>query len=269
MSDHNTRYRNDGQQQPSKRSKFVEPVVSFSPAPYPLNKLNRYLDNPPDFNQLLKNYTPPPLPPSNSPSFTIPILHETMKADFQISHLGTVFTAHPDHLVPVVPGRLDYLCVIKQFLLDPFPSTSSSSSSSSSTPTPASTSTKPKGIDLGCGPCAIYALLGSREFSWSFDCLEIDPSSVESATKLLQSNSIPPSSIRVIPGHDYFASISTSTTTTTTTTTTTKSLRLLLPLAQELSSGVCYSFLMCNPPFYDSSQTKQKQKVSERSERVL
>ena len=75
------------------------------------------------------------------------------------------------YLIPPVPGRLDYLLYLKDFLSERFNLNSD----------------KPlKGLDMGSGANAIYCILGAQHFGWSMVGAESDAKAVEIAKKNIQ-----------------------------------------------------------------------------------
>lgn len=74
------------------------------------------------------------------------------------------YTLPNGYLCPAVPGRMDYLCYIKDML--------DSKDIQNST-----------GLDVGIGANAIYALLGAQHFKWNMIGIDTDASSVAVAKK--------------------------------------------------------------------------------------
>lgn len=75
------------------------------------------------------------------------------------------------YLIPPVPGRLDYLLYLREFLLKRFNLSAK----------------KPlKGLDMGSGANAIYCILGAQHFGWSMVGAESDAKAVEIAKKNIQ-----------------------------------------------------------------------------------
>jgi 23S rRNA (adenine1618-N6)-methyltransferase len=70
------------------------------------------------------------------------------------------------YLIPPVPGRLDYLLYIKDFLSERFN---------------LNIDRPLKGLDIGSGANSIYCLLGSEHFGWSMVGAESDVKAVEIA----------------------------------------------------------------------------------------
>ncbi len=75
------------------------------------------------------------------------------------------------YLIPPVPGRLDYLLYLRDFLLKRFN---------------LSTKKPLKGLDMGSGANAIYCILGAQHFGWSMVGAESDAKAVEIAKKNIQ-----------------------------------------------------------------------------------
>ncbi len=72
-----------------------------------------------------------------------------------------------DHLVPPLPGRLDYLHAVKDLAPD-----------------------TRRVLDIGTGASAIYPILGTREYGWQFVGTEINPDSVKVARAIVQFNPV-------------------------------------------------------------------------------
>ncbi|XP_023244769.1 U6 small nuclear RNA (adenine-(43)-N(6))-methyltransferase-like [Centruroides sculpturatus] len=91
-----------------------------------------------------------------------------LKNDFQLS-----VEIPPDHLIPTLPQRLNYILWIED-LLESFP--------------------KQKddiiGIDIGTGACCIYPLLGCKVKSWKFLATEINEESFDWAIKNINANNM-------------------------------------------------------------------------------
>ena len=82
----------------------------------------------------------------------------------------------PNYLCPPVPGRADYIHHIADLLrANNFGKIPEGS--------------KIKCLDIGVGANCIYPLIGSVEYGWNFIGSEIDPVAIESAKKIVESNS--------------------------------------------------------------------------------
>jgi len=94
-------------------------------------------------------------------------------ADFKLEdyHLPT------GYLIPPIPGRLDYLLYVRDFLVEKFNVAEEANL---------------HGLDIGTGANAIYCILGAQHFNWNMVGTESDGKAIEIAkanmksTKLLQ-----------------------------------------------------------------------------------
>lgn len=75
------------------------------------------------------------------------------------------------YLIPPVPGRLEYLLHIREFLSDQFN---------------IDKNTKLRGLDIGSGANGIYCILGLQHFNWTMVGAECDANSVEIAKANMQ-----------------------------------------------------------------------------------
>lgn len=71
------------------------------------------------------------------------------------------------YLVPPIPGRVDYLCYVKELITN---------------------TKKVKVLDIGTGAGCIYPLLGSQLFSWNFVASDVDPVSIRTSELIAKSN---------------------------------------------------------------------------------
>jgi 23S rRNA A1618 N6-methylase RlmF len=122
------------------------------------------------------------------------------------------------HLIPAIPSRVLYLKIVKRILEESHCLRSSV-----------------RGLDIGTGPYAIYALLGHRGYQWDMTGIDIDPMSVLNAGRTILDNGL---SIIVKEGDGIV--------------------------------GEGYDFMVCNPPFYSSKEemdekSKQKQTLNRES----
>ncbi|GJM63547.1 23S rRNA (adenine(1618)-N(6))-methyltransferase RlmF [Persicobacter diffluens] len=124
------------------------------------------------------------------------------------------------NLIPAIPGRMDYLCHLKDLL-----------EKDSEQPIDHS---KIKGIDIGTGAGAVYPILGNKHFQWKFLASDIDQKSVNNALKILKENKVSRKVIDVKlqpTSHYYFTNI----------------------IGDER-----VDFSICNPPFFSSEEEAQK-----------
>ena len=97
---------------------------------------------------------------------TLDITRATLRLHFALS-----FTLPAGHLVPVIPGRVQYL----RWVVSLLPKTV--------------VNEKIRVLDVGCGPSAIYDLLGARMHpNWTFLGTDSDPQAVALARGLVVSN---------------------------------------------------------------------------------
>ena len=75
------------------------------------------------------------------------------------------------YLIPPVPGRLEYLLQLREFLFEKFN---------------IDKNTKLRGLDIGAGANGIYCILGLQHFNWNMVGAECDASSVEIAKANMQ-----------------------------------------------------------------------------------
>lgn len=82
----------------------------------------------------------------------------------------------PDnYLCPPIPGRADYIHHIADLL---------GSKNNNKIPT----GKKIKCLDIGTGANCVYPIIGNKEYGWSFIGTDIDPVSIKSANKIIESN---------------------------------------------------------------------------------
>ena len=94
-------------------------------------------------------------------------------ADFNLDR----FELPMGYLIPPVPGRLEYLLHIREFLTNQFNSDQN---------------TKLRGLDIGSGANGIYCILGAQYFNWNMVGSECD----ENAVKIANTNIIPTKSLK-------------------------------------------------------------------------
>lgn len=94
-----------------------------------------------------------------------------LKHYYQIDH----WVIPPDYLCPPIPGRADYLHHVADLL---------ASYHQGKVPH----GPKIRCLDVGVGANCIYPIIGHREYGWSFVGTEVDPISVASANKIIDSN---------------------------------------------------------------------------------
>jgi len=80
-----------------------------------------------------------------------------------------------NYLCPPIPGRADYIHHIADLL---------GSSNNGNIPT----GQRIKCLDIGVGANCVYPIIGNKEYGWSFIGADIDPISIESASRIVESN---------------------------------------------------------------------------------
>ena len=88
-------------------------------------------------------------------------------ADFKVEK----FELPMGYLIPPVPGRLEYLLQLREFLSEKFN---------------IDKNTKLRGLDIGSGANSIYCILGLQHFNWTMVGAECDANSVEIAKANMQ-----------------------------------------------------------------------------------
>jgi 23S rRNA (adenine1618-N6)-methyltransferase len=133
-------------------------LIQTSPALHPFVKLNDYGDESIDF------FNPEAVKMLNK---------ALLKHYYGIDNWDI-----PNHyLCPPIPGRADYIHHIADVL---------GSSNKGNIPIGQDI----KCLDIGVGANCVYPIIGHHEYGWSFIGADIDPTALESAQKIIQSNSI-------------------------------------------------------------------------------
>lgn len=133
-----------------------------------------------------------------------------IKEDYDID-----IDAMEGHLVPAVPSRVAYLRIVQRVLRE-------SGSVIGRT--------RCRGLDVGTGPYAIYAILGVKEFGWEMIGVDIDVESVAHANEIVQRNGM--EHIKVVEADG---------------------------ISRDTRS---IDFTVCNPPFYHTIEDKELRKDS-------
>lgn len=133
-------------------------------------------------------------------------------ADFKLEdyHLPT------GYLIPPIPGRLDYLLHVRDFLSEKFNITVDS---------------KLRGLDIGTGANGIYCILGAQHFNWTMVGTESDAKAVEIAIANRQLTNALQDKIEIRHQENkrfLFATI--------------------------IQSHERFDFTVCNPPFHNSRE---------------
>ena len=137
-------------------------------------------------------------------------------ADFNLDR----FELPMGYLIPPVPGRLEYLLHIREFLTNQFNSDQN---------------TKLRGLDIGSGANGIYCILGAQYFNWNMVGSECD----ENAVKIAKANISPTKSLKnkIIIRHQENKSFL---------------------FKNVIQPGEQFDFTVCNPPFHTSKEDALK-----------
>jgi 23S rRNA (adenine1618-N6)-methyltransferase len=126
----------------------------------------------------LKNHIIPNKLGAESVDFANPMAVKLLNKALLNHYYGIKYWEFPDeNLCPPIPGRADYLHHIADLLSD------------------GHFETIPKGdkitcLDVGVGASCIYPINGVTEYGWNFIGSDIDPKSIASAQKIVNSNAI-------------------------------------------------------------------------------
>jgi len=133
-------------------------------------------------------------------------------ADFNLDR----FELPMGYLIPPVPGRLEYLLHIQEFLTNQFNSDQN---------------TKLRGLDIGSGANGIYCILGAQYFNWNMVGSECD----ENAVKIAKANISPTKSLKnkIIIRHQENKSFL---------------------FKNVIQPSEYFDFTVCNPPFHTSKE---------------
>jgi len=137
-------------------------------------------------------------------------------ADFKLAdfHLPT------GYLIPPIPGRLDYLLYVRDFLSEKFNSVVDS---------------KLRGLDIGTGANGIYCILGAQHFNWNMVGTESDAKAVEIAKANIQHTKTLLDKVEI--RHQENKSFL---------------------FATMIQSNEQFDFTICNPPFHSSREEALK-----------
>ena len=103
-----------------------------------------------------------------SSSSAVYALNKTMLlADFKLED----YNLPTGYLIPPIPGRLDYLLHVRDFLSEQFN---------------VAADAKLQGLDIGTGANGIYCILGAQHFNWTMVGTESDAKAVEIAIANMQ-----------------------------------------------------------------------------------
>jgi 23S rRNA (adenine1618-N6)-methyltransferase len=147
---------------------------------HPRNKnRNRYdLSALVTLNPELKKYIIPNKYGGMSIEFSNPIAVRILNMSLLNHYYGIKNWDFPkNNLCPPIPGRADYIHHIADLLAEN------------------NFGKIPKGdkitcLDIGMGASCIYPIIGTKEYDWKFIASDIDPKSIDSARKIIESNDI-------------------------------------------------------------------------------
>ena len=140
------------------------------------------------------------------------------------------------YLCPPVPSRADYVYHIADLLrasLPPVPIAIGITGSYRNQKLPKGY--KIRGLDIGIGANAIYAIVGNRSYGWSYIGSDIDKKALENVTQIIQKNQILKDKIEVR------------------LQTASKYIFKNIITAKER-----FDFTICNPPFHSSKKAAQR-----------
>lgn len=124
----------------------------------------------------LKNHIKPNKYGADSVDFANPVAVKLLNKGLLSHYYGVANWDFPDeNLVPPIPGRADYIHYMADLL---------GQTNFGEIPT----GDKITVLDIGVGANCIYPIIGVTEYGWNFIGSDIDPQSIESATKIVASN---------------------------------------------------------------------------------
>ena len=176
--------------------------------------------HPPNFTELAERYRPllRPFIRKGSLDFSNPQSTRALSTALLKDYFSLDVEMPADSLCPAIPSRLDYVILIEDLAaLNGLKS--------------------PVVLDIGCGACAVYCLLGSRwrpDFSWVGT--EISDSSFASAATNVEKNHLLNVKVLKIPDP-----------------------RQLIP------DGIMFDICMCNPPFYADRSEMERSKLAKKA----
>ncbi len=138
------------------RYNFKELIISY-PALSPFVKLNKYNDESIDFSDV----------------DAVKALNSALLKQFYSINTWEIPNGY---LCPPIPGRADYIHHIADELANKNKGRINSANI--------------KCLDVGVGANCIYPIIGTKEYGWSFIGSDIDPVSIESANKIVNTNEI-------------------------------------------------------------------------------
>lgn len=124
----------------------------------------------------LKNHIKPNKYGADSVDFANPVAVKLLNKGLLSHYYGVANWDFPDeNLVPPIPGRADYIHYMADLL---------GQTNFGEIPT----GDKITVLDIGVGANCIYPIIGVTEYGWNFIGSDIDPQSIESATKIVELN---------------------------------------------------------------------------------
>mmetsp|Transcript_40545 Transcript_40545/g.95196 ORF Transcript_40545/g.95196 Transcript_40545/m.95196 type:complete len:535 (-) Transcript_40545:56-1660(-) len=176
-----------------------------------------------------------------TPGFLRALTSALLRRDFGLEH----FHVPPQRLCPPVPGRLNYVCWIRELLEEKRCVTDSDVVRREKRRRREVSAEAVHGIDIGTGASAIFAILGVRQGGgrpasslppWYFLATEVDALSLEAARKNVSANGMEGRIAVVAVRRDVG------------------------PVAAALAatSRSTFDFSMCNPPFYATEEEAQR-----------
>jgi len=124
------------------------------------------------------------------------------------------------YLIPPVPGRLDYLLHVRDFLTEKFNVTENS---------------QLNGLDMGSGANGIYCILGAQHFNWKMVGSETDAKAVEIANANIQKTKGLNDKIEIRHQQDKGSLFKNT-----------------------IQANEQFDFVVCNPPFHSSKEEALK-----------
>jgi len=124
------------------------------------------------------------------------------------------------YLIPPVPGRLDYLLHMQDFLSEKLNSTED---------------TQLRGLDIGAGANGIYCILGAQHFNWKMVGIESDLNAIDIANTNIQKTKELQDKVKILHQDNksfLFKNI--------------------------IKADEKFDFLVCNPPFHNSKEEAVK-----------
>jgi 23S rRNA (adenine1618-N6)-methyltransferase len=137
-------------------------------------------------------------------------------ADFKLKN----YDLPMGYLIPPVPGRLDYLLNLRDFLLKKFNNAKD---------------TQIRGLDIGAGANGIYCILGAQYFNWKMVGIDCDAKAVEIANTNIQYTKALQNKVKILHQENksfLFKNI--------------------------IQSHEQFDFMVCNPPFHSSKEEAVK-----------